>query len=62
MLDVLRGRLVGRGTETEQNIEKRLAAANTELQAAKDPHFYDKIVINDDVEAAYKELEQFIFL
>ncbi len=50
---VLRERLVGRGTETNEQIEKRLAAAKFEISKA---YHYDFVIINDDLEEARKEL------
>ncbi|AAS52989.1 AER309Wp [Eremothecium gossypii ATCC 10895] len=58
-LDSLRERLVGRGTETEESLNKRLAAAEAEMAyAATGAH--DRIVVNDDIDRAYAELKEFI--
>jgi len=51
--EVLESRLRGRGTETPEKIEKRLAAAKHEMEMA---HIYDYQIINDDLEAAYQQL------
>lgn len=48
-LDVLKKRLTGRGTDSEEVIEKRLNEALREIASAKD---YDYIVVNDDLETA----------
>lgn len=48
-LDVLKKRLTGRGTESQEVIEKRLNEALREIASAKD---YDYIVVNDDLETA----------
>ncbi len=48
----LRERLVGRGTDTPEAIERRLAKAEQEIAYA--PKF-DRVVINDDLETAYAE-------
>ena len=45
----LNSRLVGRGTETKEVIELRVATAKKELQFAKE---YDYIVVNDEIEIA----------
>ncbi|MBR5816819.1 MAG: guanylate kinase, partial [Anaerotignum sp.] len=45
----LRSRLVGRGTEDAETIEKRLKIADSELKQAV---HYDYILVNDTVEAA----------
>ncbi|AWU76806.1 guanylate kinase [Pichia kudriavzevii] len=56
----LRKRLEGRGTETPESLEKRIAAATAEMEYAK-TGAHDKIIVNDDLEKAYKEFKQFIF-
>lgn len=50
-------RLKGRGTESEESLNARLAAAVSEIQYAVEGG-HDIIVVNDDVERAYKLLEQ----
>lgn len=51
--DELVRRLVGRGTETEQERERRLATAREELAAQTE---FDKVIVNDDVRRASEEL------
>ena len=53
----LRRRLVGRGTETPEVIDKRLHRAGEEAQGIEN---YDYIVINDDLEECIKELHSII--
>ncbi len=53
----LRRRLVGRGTETPEVIDKRLNRAGEEAQGIE---HYDYIVINDDLEECVKELHAII--
>ncbi|OAA63046.1 guanylate kinase [Cordyceps fumosorosea ARSEF 2679] len=60
-LEQLEKRLRGRGTENEASVQKRLAQANNELEYSKTPNVHDLIVVNDDLETAYKELEAFIY-
>lgn len=52
----LEHRLRGRGTESEEAIRKRLTNAYDELAFADTPNFYDTIIINSDLETAYREL------
>ncbi|ODV87808.1 hypothetical protein CANARDRAFT_173707 [[Candida] arabinofermentans NRRL YB-2248] len=59
-IEELRTRLEGRGTETSESLEKRISAASAELEYAKNGG-HDKIIVNDDLEKAYKELKEFIF-
>ena len=51
--DELVQRLVGRGTETEEERATRLATARTELAAAQE---FDVTIVNDDVARAAEEL------
>jgi guanylate kinase len=60
-MTVLESRLRGRGTEKEESIQKRLAQARNELEYSKTEGAHDLIIVNDDLETAYKELEEFIF-
>lgn len=53
-VEELERRLRGRGTETEESIALRLAAAKTEFLAVK---LYDYIVCNDTVEKAVARLD-----
>ena len=49
----LKRRLVGRGTESEELIEKRLRSALDEIGRAEE---YDYIIVNDDAAAAFQSL------
>jgi guanylate kinase len=51
--DELVRRLVGRGTETQQERERRLATAREELAAQTE---FDEVIVNDDVRRASEEL------
>ena len=56
-VDELKSRLVGRGTESAEDIESRLARLDYELsQSGK----YDYTVIKDDLERAIGEIEKII--
>jgi len=59
--DALESRLRGRGTEKEESIQERLQQANKELEYSKTPGVHDIVIVNDDKEQAYRELEYFIF-
>lgn len=58
-IETLRERLEGRGTETPELIEKRIAAAAAEMEYAQ-LGAHDKTVVNDNLEQAYKEFRQFM--
>lgn len=53
----LKSRLIGRGTETDDVIEKRLARAIDELKMYKE---YDYIVINDQLEDAVEHIRNIV--
>ena len=53
----LRRRLVGRGTETEEVIDKRMRRAAEEAEGIEE---YDYIVINDDLETCVGQLHEII--
>ena len=56
----LEKRLRGRGTETEDSIGQRLTQAQKELEFAKVGGF-DKIIINDNLDKAIRELEGWVY-
>lgn len=58
-LKVLERQLRGRGTETEESIQQRLARAKDEMEYA-DTGAHDKIIVNDDLEVALKQLKEFL--
>jgi len=58
-LSELEKRIRGRGTETEESIRDRLSIAEKELIAQKE---FDAVVINEDIEKAFKEIEGFMGL
>ena len=51
--DVLRERLIGRGTDSPETIHARLAEAQAELGAKDEFHH---VIVNDDLDAAVQEL------
>ena len=52
-VEELKRRLIGRGTDDEETIRRRLAHADEELSAEKE---FDRTVVNDFVERAADEL------
>ncbi|XP_064598262.1 uncharacterized protein LOC135464694 isoform X2 [Liolophura sinensis] len=59
-METLAQRLEGRGTETEDSLKKRLASAQEALDFAEQPGSYDHIIVNDDLESAYKQLKDIL--
>jgi guanylate kinase len=53
-LDALRARLVGRGTDSPEQVDERLATAERELEAQPE---FAHVVVNDRLEQATQELE-----
>ena len=54
-VEVLRERLVGRGTDSEEAIEKRIAKAASEMEFAAGK--FDYVLINDNLQSALSEAE-----
>ncbi len=55
--DALRNRLIGRGTDSPEDVEKRLATAREELAARREfPH----VVVNDRLDDAAAALEELV--
>lgn len=53
--------LRSRGTETEESLRKRLANAEKEIeQMVRSPGLFNKLIINDILTAAYRELEKYV--
>lgn len=59
-LEALEKRLRGRGTDSEEAVLKRLKQAEAEMAFAKEEGVHDKIVVNDDLETAYNEVDDWI--
>ena len=51
-IEELRARLEGRGTETPDKVDMRIAKAEREISFSKD---FDVIIVNDDLEKAVEE-------
>ena len=55
--EALRTRLVGRGSDSPEQIERRLEVARAELAAESE---FDHVVVNDDLDAAVEELSRLV--
>lgn len=53
-VEALRSRLVGRGTDSAEKIEQRLAKAEYELGFASQ---FDRVIVNDNLDSAKAEVE-----
>lgn len=58
-MEILEKRLRGRQTDKEEAIQQRLKQAEVEIEFAKTPGVFDQIIVNDDLEKAWKEFEKF---
>lgn len=56
-VEILRERLIGRGTEDIETIEKRLRIAADEL---KQTDFYDYVIVNADLDTAINQVKEII--
>ena len=56
-VEVLRARLEGRGTDSPEAIERRLAKAEREIAYASK---FDRVIVNDDLETAYAEARRVV--
>lgn len=58
--EVLEERLRGRGTENEDSLARRLAAAFEELKYGELEGNFDVVIVNDDLEKAYGDLRKYV--
>ena len=56
----LRRRIMGRGTEDPQGIERRLEAAAAELGAARQSGVYRKFLVNDNLDDCVGQVEEIL--
>jgi guanylate kinase len=56
-VDELKRRLMSRGTETEESLNTRVNKASYEISFK---HYFDKIIVNKELETACREAEQII--
>lgn len=61
-LEQLESRLRGRGTESEEQIQKRLKNARVELEHGKNGLLFDHYVVNDNLEECYLEIKRLLGL
>ena len=57
-MEVLRKRLEGRGTDSQEAIERRLAKAESEMEFADGK--FDYTLVNDSLDAAFAEAEKIV--
>ena len=57
-VEILRERLIGRGTDTMEAIERRVAKAESEMEFAAGK--FDYVLVNDDLQTALAEAENIV--
>lgn len=57
---VLQKRLSGRGTDTDDAIDRRLRMALEELEFARQPNAFDYVIVNDDLDRAFQLLKDVV--
>ncbi|KFY06104.1 hypothetical protein V491_08854 [Pseudogymnoascus sp. VKM F-3775] len=60
-LEELEKRLRERATDDEDRIKQRLETAIEEIKQSEVEGFHDKVIVNDDLNDAFVELEKYIF-
>lgn len=60
-LEALETRMRNNEGWEEEQVQRKLQAAQEEIEQSGSGDLYDKVITNDDLETAYKELEEFIF-
>lgn len=55
-IEELERRLRGRGTESEESLQKRMATATSAIEYADEPGVYNYVIVNDDLPRAYEGL------
>jgi guanylate kinase len=59
-LEILEQRLRGRGDTDEASVQKRLAQAKNEIEYCKTEGKNDKVIINDDLDRTFSELDEWV--
>ena len=59
-VEELRKRLVGRGTEEVDVIERRVEISRREIEEVQGLEFFEKKIVNDDFEVFYKEFKAWL--
>ncbi|KAM6989543.1 guanylate kinase [Tautogolabrus adspersus] len=57
-MEVLENRLRARKTESEESLQKRLHAAEVDMEISKEQGLFDTVIVNDSLEEAHGQLKQ----
>jgi guanylate kinase len=58
--EILKQRLLDRGSESEESVARRTAAADREIEAARSSGVYSHYVVNDDLQTAVRQVVDII--
>jgi guanylate kinase len=58
-LEVLEKRLRGRGDTSEDAVRRRMDRARVEMSYMDRPGFFERVIVNDDLERAYAEFREY---
>ncbi|KAM4605632.1 guanylate kinase isoform 2-T2 [Polymixia lowei] len=56
-MNILEKRLRDRKTESEESLQKRLLAAQVDMEISKEPGLFDVVIVNDSLDDAYGKLK-----
>lgn len=59
-VEILKERLVKRGSETEESLRKRLDAARAEMEYGEGEGNFQLVIVNDTFEEAYQKLVEYL--
>lgn len=59
-VDTLRERLMGRGSETPESLQRRFQNAKAEIDYGTTPGNFDAIIVNDNLERACQEFDEIV--
>jgi|ERR1712174_13203 len=59
-IEELQKRLNSRGTETAETLKARMDTATSAIEYSKEKGAYDCVIVNDDLETAYKNLKDYL--
>ncbi|KAL7631782.1 UNVERIFIED_CONTAM: hypothetical protein RMT77_002332 [Armadillidium vulgare] len=59
-MEELEARLITRGTETKQSLQKRISSARREMEYGEKPGNFHLVIVNDVLDVAYARLKSFL--
>ncbi|KAL7632789.1 UNVERIFIED_CONTAM: hypothetical protein RMT77_016913 [Armadillidium vulgare] len=59
-MEELEARLINRGTETKESLQKRISSAQREMEYGEKPGNFHLVIVNDVLDVAYARLKSFL--